>query len=410
MPRSPLRHVAGPLCLSAVALICAGCDAENPSATAGGADGASTVAAALIETPEDPAALAAELEADGMVSLPGGSFVMGTDSPPHRHDDESPAREVLMAPFWIDATEVTNDQFAAFVEATGYVTTAERPILREDLEGMVPEEVLDTIPEEGLEPSSVCLNPNFDRRLAAYIGLTPRVTPVTAGVWNIEPGANWRHPLGPESNLEGKGDHPVVHVSWDDAAAYAAWAGKRLPTEAQWEYAARGGAADREYPWGDALTPEGPDGRTVHRANVYQGRFPFGDEAADGFAGTAPVKAFPPNDWGLYAVSGNVWEWCRDWYRPDYYQHAPDVNPPGPPSSVDPAEPNVPKRVQRGGSFMCNENYCTGYRVASRMKGDPGTGSFHCGFRCVVEDPQAWRNAPRQAMGDQSTSAPEQTR
>ncbi|MFH5804945.1 formylglycine-generating enzyme family protein [Alienimonas sp. DA493] len=337
--------------------------------------------------PESPAG-------DGMVAIPGGSFRMGTVDPPRLHGDESPVREVTLSPFWMDETEVTNDEFAAFVAATGYVTAAEKPITREDLEGMVPDEFLANIPEEGLEPGSVCLSPTFDRRMAAYIGENPNLV-VQAGVWQMQDGANWRHPEGPGSDLVGKGDHPVVHVSWDDAVAYAKWAGKKLPTEAQWEYAARAGHEGREYPWGNVLLPEGEDGRTEHRANIYQGKFPFEDSGADGYTRSSPVKAFPPNDWGLYALSGNVWEWCRDWYRPDYYATGPDVDPPGPADSFDPNEPNLPKRVQRGGSFLCSDNYCTGYRVASRMKGDPGTGSFHCGFRCVVEDVDAWKNAPR---------------
>ncbi len=380
------------VCLAAcsVPFALTGCD-ETSSA------GPSTVAA-LVGNPVDSAPPASEIVSnapadpshDGMAAIPGGSFRMGTENPPRLHKDESPVREVTLSPFWMDETEVTNDQFSQFVAATGYVTAAEKPMRREDLAGMVSEEFLAGIPDEGLEPGSICLSPTFDPRMALRIGQDPNLV-VTAGVWTIADGANWRHPEGPDSSIEGQGDRPVVHVCWDDAVAYADWAGKKLPTEAQWEYAARAGTAGQEYPWGDVLVPAGEDGAEDHRANVYQGRFPFEDSGADGFVGASPVKAFPPNAWGLYSMSGNVWEWCRDWYRPDYYQTGPDVNPPGPGSSFDPNEPHLEKRVQRGGSFLCSDNYCTGYRVASRMKGEPGTGSFHCGFRCVVENADTWR-------------------
>ena len=377
-----------PLAVAAALPLLAGCDEPAP---------ADAPAVPHVETAADAGAgfadadVAEDLAAAGMVAVPGGSFTMGTADPPRLHADEAPARRVRLDPFWIDATEVTNAEFAAFVDATGYVTTAERPVTREDLRGQVPDAVLAQIPEAGLDPMSVCFNSSFDPQLAADIGENPRLV-VAAGVWKMEPGANWRRPGGPDTSIEGKENYPVVHVSHDDAAAYAAWAGKRLPTEAQWEYAARGGPdapGGNEYPWGNVKVPGGE-----HRANIYQGKFPFEDRGEDGFAGPAPVKSFPPNALGLYDASGNVWEWCRDWYRPDYYGVAPDDDPPGPSSGFDPDEPNVPKRVQRGGSFLCSDNYCTGYRAASRMKGDPQTGSFHCGFRCVVEDPAAWANAP----------------
>ena len=375
-----MSRPAAPLLLLPLAALAAG--------TAGCEPGGDPAAAADASRPPTPAGTA---ELPGMVALPGGTFTLGTDRPPRLHTDESPARPVTLSPFWVDETEVTNDQFAAFVAATGYITAAERPITREDLEGMVPADFLATVPDGGLPPGSVCMSGNFDKRLARMIGRDPNLV-VAAGVWQMTEGADWRHPAGPDSTIDGKGDHPVVHVTWEDAAAYAEWAGKKLPTEAQWEYAARGGRAGAEFPWGEKLVPA-----AGHVANTYQGTFPFKDAAADGYTGTAPVRAFPPNGWGLYAVSGNVWEWCRDWYRPDYYRTGPGTDPAGPADSFDPNEPTIPKRVQRGGSFLCSDNYCTGYRVAGRMKGDPQTGSFHCGFRCVVEDIDAYRSAPARA-------------
>ncbi|MCY2964915.1 MAG: SUMF1/EgtB/PvdO family nonheme iron enzyme [Planctomycetota bacterium] len=196
--------------------------------------------------------------------------------------------------------------------------------------------------------------------------------------WRYTFGANWRSPSGPGSTLKGKMNYPVAHIAWVDAAAYAKWAGKRLPSEAEWEFAARGGLSRQPYPWGKELKPEGK-----WRSNIWQGNFPDENTADDGFQATAPVRQFPPNGFGLYGVSGNVWEWCADFYRPDYYELSPRDNPPGPESSFDPNEPGVIKRIQRGGSFMCSDNYCTGYRVSARMKGEPMTGTFHCGFRCA---------------------------
>ena len=385
----PLLALAAPSFLPLV-----GCD------TPAGAD---PPAAAVAAAADPYAGVADELAADGMAFVPGGSFTMGTADPPRLHGDESPARRVSLDPFYIDKTEVTNAEFARFVGATGYVTTAERPITREDLAGQAPPEFLASMPDGGLPPASVCMSGSFDPALAGRIGENPALV-YAAGIWKAEPGADWRRPTGLNSSIEGKDDYPVVHISHDDALAYAAWAGKALPTEAQWEYAARGGPAANgsEYPWGNEKTPGGE-----HRANIYQGRFPFEDRGEDGYPGSAPVASFPPNELGLYDMSGNVWEWCRDWYRGDYYSTAPDANPPGPADSFDPAEPNVPKRVQRGGSFLCSDNYCTGYRAASRMKGDPKTGSFHCGFRCVVDDPAAWATAPARgyAAGNDSPAA-----
>jgi formylglycine-generating enzyme len=307
----------------------------------------------------------------GMKWIPGGTFTMGKNDP--MKPDEGPAHKVTLDGFWIDETEVTNAQFLKFVQATGYKTVAEQTPKREDIEASLPPGA-PPVPEDKLVPGSICFNPNLDMRT-----LRKDFPNWPYQVWKYEPGADWRHPLGPRSSIDDKLDHPVIHVSWEDAQEYCRWAGHRLPTEAEWEYAARGGLEGVDYPWGNERNP---DGKWLH--NSWQGTFPETHDVKDGFEHTAPVKSFPPNGYGLYDMSGNVWEWCHDWYRPDYYSISPRRNPTGPDDSFDPNEPNIPKRIQRGGSFMCSDDYCTGYRVSARMKGDVLSGTFHCGFRTVL--------------------------
>jgi formylglycine-generating enzyme required for sulfatase activity len=279
--------------------------------------------------------------------------------------------------FFMDATEVTNRQFAAFVEATGYETVAERPVDWEELKHQLP-------------PSTP--KPDDKMLLPGSLVFEPPVGPVDTRHfeqwWRWTTGADWRHPDGPGSNIDGKAEHPVVHVAWEDAVAYAKWTGKRLPTEAEWEFAARGGLDRKRNVWGDAPVD-------AKRANTWQGRFPQENTAEDGFARTSPVKSFPPNAYGLYDMAGNVWEWCSDLYRPDAYalqiseagESAVIDNPRGPTKSLDPRNPHAPEsHVQRGGSFLCHDSYCASYRPSARMAAPPDTGMQHLGFRCVLSN------------------------
>ena len=316
-----------------------------------------------------------------MVWIPGGEFAMGSTDPLAR-DDEQPVHRVRVRGFWMDATEVTNAQFRAFVQATGYRTVAERPIDWEELRTQVPEGTPKPPPEKLLPGSLVFAPP------ANAVALDD-----VAQWWSWTTGADWQHPTGPGSSIEGKDDLPVVHVAHEDAVAYCAWARKRLPTEAEWEFAARGGIADAVNTWGNE--PIGPS-----RANTWQGHFPDVNTMADGFAGVAPVQSFPANGYGLYDMAGNVWEWCSDRYRPDAYAldvaaAGPDgvtIDPQGPAASMDPRNPYAPdSRVHRGGSFLCNDSYCASYRVAARMSCAPDTGMSHVGFRCVREPQTAGR-------------------
>ena len=283
----------------------------------------------------------------GMVELPGGSFLMGTeDASGFPADGEGPVREVRVDPFHVDATTVTNRDFTRFVKSTRYATEAER----------------------------------FGWSFVFHLLLTPRARraaqqAVAEAPWWIRvDGASWRHPDGPGSDVKTRMDHPVVHVSRNDALAYCDWAGKRLPTEAEWEYAARGGLEQSTYPWGDDLTPGGE-----HLCNIWQGTFPDTNTAEDGYVGTAPAKAFPSNGFGLHNVAGNVWEWTADWFSPTYHLDGPRDNPTGPAIGT--------AAVTRGGSYLCHESYCNRYRVAARTANTPDSSTGNTGFRCVVD----WR-------------------
>lgn len=306
---------------------------------------------------------------DGMVLISGGSFLMGADDA-GAQPDESPRHRVTVHSFWMDTTEVTNAEFAAFVKATGYVTTAEK----------APdwEEMKKTLPPGTPKPDASLL-------VASSLVFTPPDHPVdlnnVAQWWSWTKDANWRHPQGPGSNIIGKEHEPVVHVSWYDAQAYCKWAGKRLPTEAEWEWAARAGNSDVIYPWGNEAPNQGPA-----RANLWQGHFPDKNTMGDHYYHTAPVASFRPNGFGLYDMAGNVWEWCADYYDRDYYRTLATAavrDPKGPAASFDPEDPYAKVRVIRGGSFLCNDVYCSGYRVSRRMKTSEDSGMEHLGFRCV---------------------------
>lgn len=315
----------------------------------------------------------------GMVWIPGGEFSMGAELPEHDREhctpathlavqDAKPIHRVSVKGFWIDATEVTNAEFKKFVDATGYRTVAEI--------APSPKDFPDA-PLENLRAGSLVFTP------------PPNEVPLDdfSLWWRYQAGANWQHPEGPDSSILGRENHPVVHIAYDDAVAYATWAKKRLPTEAEWEFAARGGLENKTFPWGNALKPDG-----AWMANIYQGEFPVRNTAKDGHLGTAPVASYPPNGYGLHDVAGNVWEWVSDWYRPETYANRAvdekiSIDPTGPETSWDPEEPDAKKRVQRGGSFLCTDAYCTRYMVGSRGKGEVSTSSNHLGFRCV-KDPE----------------------
>jgi sulfatase modifying factor 1 len=300
-----------------------------------------------------------------MIRISGGTFRMGSD---HHYPEEAPAHRVSVDTFWLDPTPITNSQFKAFVNATGHVTTAEIPPDPADYPGALP---------EMLYAGSLVFSP------------PPRVTDLRdwSQWWNFMKGANWRRPYGPGSNINGLDDHPVVHVAYGDALAYAAWAGKDLPTEAEWEFAARGGLEGEEYAWGNALAPGGK-----HMANTWQGNFPIEDLGEDGYERTSPVTAFPPNGYGVHDMIGNVWEWTSDWWSQQHEADAPKAccipqNPRGgrEDASYDACQPSIriPRKVLKGGSHLCAPNYCRRYRPAARHAEPIDTSTSHVGFRCV---------------------------
>jgi len=309
----------------------------------------------------------------GMVWIPGGEFSMGAADSPSDGEvgmqatrDSRPIHRVYVDGFFMDKTDVTNAEFARFVKATGYVTVAERKPKQEDYPNAPPENLVAGSVVFSPPDHAVSLDNHFQW-------------------WTYVPGANWRHPTGPKSNITGKDNYPVVQVAYEDAAAYAKWAGKRLPTEAEWEFAARGGLAGKPFVWGDEFRPNGK-----WMANTHQGHFPNTDTGEDGHVGITSVAQYPPNGYGLYDMAGNVWQWTSDWYRPDYYEQLVAAggvarNPQGPQNPWDPDEPKEAKRVHRGGSFLCTDQYCSRYIVGTRGKGEVSTGTNHLGFRCVQD-------------------------
>lgn len=306
-----------------------------------------------------------------MVWIPGGEFLMGTDEA-ESYSVERPAHKVWVDGFWMDTHEVTNAQFRAFVEAAGYVTVAERKIDWEEMAKTLPPGTPKP-PDSDLQPGSLVFN------------RPPAAVPLDniANWWKWQVGANWRSPEGPGSDLVGKDQFPVVHVAYEDAVAYAKWAGKRLPTEAEWEFAARGGLEAQRFAWGAELKPD-----VKWLANIYQGDFPHRDSAEDGFAGLAPVGSFAASQYGLFDIIGNTWEWTSDWFSVNAHKEAAAagamvVNPQGPATFNDPREPGQPKRVSKGGSFLCSSTYCLNYRPSARQGSAVDSGMSNLGFRCV---------------------------
>ena len=309
----------------------------------------------------------------GMIWIPGGTFNMGsTVAADDKHREEGPSHSVTVKGFWMDETEVTNTQFKKFVDATGYLTDAEKDLSAKDFPNA---------PAEFLKGGSLIFKH------------TKGVDPYQCGTsgdlpwWKFTAGATWQHPEGAESSIKDRMEHPVLCLTWKDVHAYAEWAGKRLPSEAEWEFAARGGLKDKPYVWGDEENPKVFFFFPKYMANYWQGNFPDVDKGSDGFTQVAPVKSFPANGYGLYDMSGNVWEMCEDWYHPEFYKVSPNDNPRGPALGYDPGKTGFGEHVIRGGSWLCDEGYCFRYRPSARQGLDTLTSTNHVGFRCAADGP-----------------------
>lgn len=309
---------------------------------------------------------------NNMVFIPGGEYLMGSDKS-ESYINEKPVHRVVVNSFFMDKYEVTNHQFLQFVNETGYTTTAEKRISWGEMARQLPEGTLK--PNDSLlEPGSLIF------KASSY----PIPLNDESSWWEWKKGASWKHPFGKNSSIKEIMNHPVVHVSWDDAIAYSQWAGKRLPTEAEWEWAARGKKKDATYPWGNESINKEP-----LKANFWQGHFPYVNTEKDRYYFTSPVGSFNSNEYGLFDMAGNVWEWCSDFYHINSYVYDKEkgtcINPKGPEISYDPSEPFAVKKILRGGSFLCNDSYCSGYRVSRRMSSSKDTGLMHTGFRCVKD-------------------------
>jgi sulfatase modifying factor 1 len=343
-----------------VPLVLSGCNTPRENSAGG-------------DSPADKNSEASATEKDapsGMVWIPGGEFTMGTDDP-ESYQYERPAHRVRVDGFWMDATEVTNADYKKFVDETGYITTAEKAPEWDELKKQLPPGT--PKPAQTFLPGSLAFTPpGYAIALDDYTQW-----------WSWQNGTNWKHPEGPGSTIDGKEKYPVVHISYDDAIAYCKWANKRLPTEAEWEFASRGGREGQTYSWGNEFNPGGK-----FMANTFQGVFPGKNSGDDGFVGSSPVKTFPPNDYGLYDIIGNCWEWTSDYYNVSYYgelaKQGLALNPPGAKTPYDPQEPYAIKHVTRGGSYLCAENYCVNYRPSARQGSAFDSGMSHIGFRCVV--------------------------